>query len=368
MPIHSLSSSTVQEHASGTAIGFFVPNDCSSGQPLATQKRLTAPVALQVPPLLSRFALFDSRDVEEAQGKLGAALQAPKLSLRALGSDFHGVANSTTLANSSLTYVECDTPVNLRGALDRSYLLLVCLEGRSQLRAGKSDFDLTPGEGAVLLPGRAFDLETSGRATALMLRVDKAALERQAMLLTEKILSDSVQFDCHIRLNVGKGPSLLRALRFVAAELQDDSGVAHTRAVQDNLEQMLIRALLETQPSQLTPVLELRDAQMVPRCVSRVERYIAEHLTSEISIEEMIAASGVSGRTMFSAFKKYRGRSPMAHVRHLRLQQVRRDLINAPPGTRVTDILTKRGITQFGRFAVIYKKMFGESPSQTIKR
>jgi AraC-like DNA-binding protein len=370
VPIPSLSSSAFLDHAGGAGqgMGYFVPDEFSAGGPQAAQKRLAAPIALPSPPLLSRFALFDTRNPEEGQEKLSAALLAPKLTLRPRGSEFRAVANSTTVANSSLTYVEYNTPVNLRAVLDRSYLLMVWLEGRAQLRVGRSDFDLSPGEGAVLLPGGAFDLETSGRASALMFRVSKAALERQAMLLTEKILADSVQFDCHIRLNVGKGPSLLRALRFVAVELQDDSSVAQARAVQDNLEQMLIRALLETQPSQLTQVLELRDSQVVPRCVLRVERYIAEHLTGEISIEEMIAASGVSGRTMFSAFKKFRGRSPMAHVRHLRLQQVRRDLINAPPGTRVTDILTMRGITQFGRFAVIYKKMFGESPSQTIKR
>jgi AraC-like DNA-binding protein len=272
------------------------------------------------------------------------------------------------MANSGLTYLELDAPASLRAMLEGSYLLSVLLEGRAEIRMGKSDLQLSAGEGAVFEPGRAFELDTAGRACILMFRVDKAMFERQTMLLTEKILSDGIQFESHVRLDSGKGPSLLRALRFVASELQDDSGVAHTRTVQDNLEQMLIRALLETQPSEISPLLGMRDSPVVPRCVLRVERYIAEHLAGEISVDEMIAASGVSGRTMFSAFKKFRGHSPMAHVRHLRMQQVRRDLIEAPPGTRVTDILTKRGITQFGRFAVIYKKMFGESPSQTIKR
>jgi transcriptional regulator GlxA family with amidase domain len=102
--------------------------------------------------------------------------------------------------------------------------------------------------------------------------------------------------------------------------------------------------------------------------VLRVERYLAEHLGDEVTVAEMIEASGVSGRTMFSAFKKFRGISPMAHLRNLRMQQVRRDLVSAEPAMRVTDILMRRGITQFGRFAVAYKNIYGESPSQTIKR
>lgn len=334
----------------------------------ATALYWSGTVAMQASAPLARFPILDSRDPEEVATRLSEVLGSHRLIVRDRTVQFHAVANATTVASSSVAYLECDVPVTCHAEVEHSYLFFVLLEGRARLRMERSEFDLTPEHGAVIAPDRRFSLDTLGRAAALLWKVSRSALERQAALLTEQLLSDAIRFEPHVRLDLGKGPSLLRALRFVASELQDDSGVAHSRAVQENLEQMLIRALLDTQPSQITQALESRESQVVPRCVLRVERYIDEHLAGEITVEGMIEASGVSARTMFSAFKKYRGKSPMSHVRHLRLQQVRRDLMDAEPGTRVTDILTKRGITQFGRFAVIYKKIYGESPSQTIKR
>ena len=315
---------------------------------------------------LSRFPMFNSCDPVEAEERVIASVGPHRLTVRDRSADFHAAANSTTVANSSLTYLEYDVPMVSRAVVEQCYLFVAVLEGHMRLRVDGSELHLATGEGAVIAPGRPFSLDTPERASALMWKVSRSALERQAVLLTGGKL-DAVRFEPHVRLDVGKGPSLLRALRFVAGELQDDCGVAHSRAVQENMEQMLIRALLDTQPSQLTEALRSRNSRVVPRCVLRVERYIAENLSGEISVAAMIEASGVSGRTMFSAFRKFRGRSPMAYVRHLRLQQVRRDLINAKPGMRVTEILTKRGVTQFGRFAAEYKKLYGETPSKTIK-
>ena len=39
----------------------------------------------------------------------------------------------------------------------------------------------------------------------------------------------------------------------------------------------------------------------------------------------------------------------MAHLRHIRLQKVRVDLLHAGPDETVTSILARWGITQFGR-------------------
>jgi AraC family ethanolamine operon transcriptional activator len=46
---------------------------------------------------------------------------------------------------------------------------------------------------------------------------------------------------------------------------------------------------------------------------------------------------------------------------------VRRELRAAEPGTaRVTDVAMRWGFWQLGRFAVEYRALFGERPSQTL--
>lgn len=319
---------------------------------------------------LSRFPLFESHDPDETQAKVMSSLGPHKLAIRERADNWHAAQNLVSIAQSTVTYLEYEVAANVSAAvMERSYLFFALLEGDTQLWIDGQQLQLEPGYGAVIVPERPFSLRTSCRASALMWKVSRSALERQARALTGRDLKGTVNFDPLARLQNGKGASLFRTLRFVASELQDDTSTAKTPFIEETLEQLLIRALLDAQASQLSESLDYKGAtRIAPRCVLRVERYITEHLSEEVTVEQMIQASGVSGTTMFSAFKKFRGHSPMTYLRSLRMQQVRRELLEAEPSVRVTDVLMRYGVTQFGRFAVAYKRFYGESPSQTVKR
>ena len=318
---------------------------------------------------LARFPLFESRNPDECHEQVLAALGPHKFAIRDSADSFHAAQNLTKLAQSVVTYLEYGVPADVTAAvMEQSYLVLAPLEGHGTLRVGGAELELSCGRGAVIVPERPFSFRTTARTSALMWKVNRSALERHAGALIGQELKSAIEFDPQIRLDVGKGASLLRYLRFFAAELNDGAGAAQSYYVQENMEQMFIRVLLDSQPNQLAKTSDYQGTRIAPKCVRSVERYFAEHLGEDITVEAMIQASGVSGRTMFSAFKSFRGASPMEVLRNTRMRQVRRDLVEAQPSARVTDILTERGITQFGRFAVAYKRRYGESPSQTIKR
>jgi AraC-like DNA-binding protein len=319
---------------------------------------------------LSRYPLFASSDPDETQMQVLNSLGPHKLAIRDRAENFHAAQNLVKIAQSTVTYLEYEVAAHVSAAvMERSYLFFALLEGDTKLHVDGQQLELEPGFGAVIVPERPFSLRTSCRASALMWKVSRAALERQARALTGRDFKGIVQFDPLARLQSGKGARLFRTLRFVASELQDETSAATTPFIEETMEQMLIRVLLDAQASQLSESLDYKSSSRIaPRCVLRVERYIAERLGEEITVEAMVQASGVSGRTMFSAFKKFRGRSPMAYLRNLRMQQVRRELLEAEPSVRVTDVLMRHGVTQFGRFAVAYKRFYGESPSQTVKR
>lgn len=59
----------------------------------------------------------------------------------------------------------------------------------------------------------------------------------------------------------------------------------------------------------------------------------------------------------------------MGFVRQLRLQHVREELLadESPGLASVTDIALKWGFAHLGRFAIEYKRAFGESPSATLR-
>ena len=76
----------------------------------------------------------------------------------------------------------------------------------------------------------------------------------------------------------------------------------------------------------------------------------------------------MSERTLHDAFRRRFGTSPAAHVRALRLQAAREALLGADAElTTVARIAAEHGFAHPGRFAVAYRRRFGESPSATLR-
>jgi transcriptional regulator GlxA family with amidase domain len=111
-------------------------------------------------------------------------------------------------------------------------------------------------------------------------------------------------------------------------------------------------------------------------CVSVRERRLAfaraikyaEHLRRPIGIAELASAASVSRRVLELAFREALGVTPVTYLRFSRMHGVRRELAAAAPDSaRVKDICDRWGFSELGRFAVEYGRLFGESPSVTLR-
>ena len=60
--------------------------------------------------------------------------------------------------------------------------------------------------------------------------------------------------------------------------------------------------------------------------------------------------------------------SPIRYLRNVRFAKVREALLQAQGGDSVTAIAMTWGFTHMGRFAVEYRKRFGESPLETLRQ
>ena len=88
-----------------------------------------------------------------------------------------------------------------------------------------------------------------------------------------------------------------------------------------------------------------------------------------VSIPELCAAAGTSRRALEYAFREHLDVSP---ARYLRLCRYRRVLTALAGSTAredtVTRIATEWGFSDLGRFASEYRRLFGEKPSETLRR
>lgn len=101
----------------------------------------------------------------------------------------------------------------------------------------------------------------------------------------------------------------------------------------------------------------------------RFHRALADDPDRAIYLLELCAAIGVPERTLRACCEEQLGMGPKRYLLLRRLHlahQVLRD--TEPGGGTVTEIATRFGFWQFGRFSGAYRALFGEPPSATLRR
>jgi AraC family ethanolamine operon transcriptional activator len=88
-----------------------------------------------------------------------------------------------------------------------------------------------------------------------------------------------------------------------------------------------------------------------------------------LSISKLARQTGVPERTLRTAFQKCYGLSPLEYLRIYRLHHARQLLLaSCPDQTTVTQIALGLGFWELGRFAGAYRRLFGELPSETLRK
>lgn len=131
-------------------------------------------------------------------------------------------------------------------------------------------------------------------------------------------------------------------------------------------EQQFVQALLEQQ-ARHWGFLDCQPAAL-PYYVRMAEEYMRSLPLQAVSLAELSAMTGMSGRSLQLGFQKYRGYTPVECSRQIRLESAREMLMHATPGKTVLEIAMDCGFTHQSRFAASYFRQFHESPSETMAR
>ena len=103
--------------------------------------------------------------------------------------------------------------------------------------------------------------------------------------------------------------------------------------------------------------------------VKKFTEFLEKHPDRPLYLPEICSSIGVAERTLRAACEDHLGMGPIRYLTLRRMHLVRRSLLVADAGrTSVTRILTDHGFWELGRFSVAYHAMFGETPSQTLRR
>jgi len=109
-----------------------------------------------------------------------------------------------------------------------------------------------------------------------------------------------------------------------------------------------------------------RDGDM-PESIRRILDHIEAHWNQKTSIEQLAGRYGISPRAVYQYFAN-NGVSLGEKIKHNRLRHARRMLCIAEAGETVTSIALRCGFNNPGHFAKEYRKVYGETPSESLRQ
>src|ERR1700758_4466352 len=113
---------------------------------------------------------------------------------------------------------------------------------------------------------------------------------------------------------------------------------------------------------------ESSNKQLLPRSVRRALDAMHANVGYAWTVTELAAVAGVSSRTLQRQFLAFLRKTPGAMLRDIGFERARRELLRGSAGAKVMDIALRSGFPHCGRFSVGYRRRYGETPSQTLKR
>lgn len=109
-------------------------------------------------------------------------------------------------------------------------------------------------------------------------------------------------------------------------------------------------------------------SSIAPRAVKQAIDYMRANVGAPLRIRDVADACCVTPRTLENGFRDFKGTTPIAYLRKLRLEAARRELQASGGNAKISEIARRWGFVDLGRFAERYRRAYGELPSETARK
>ena len=284
---------------------------------------------------------------------------------------FHHSGTVMRSMASTLGYVEYGTDVTVsvhNGAPLNCYSVSLPITGQQELAAHGRLWLSDRDSGLILSPHETQDLAITGNCRKIIVSIPSPALRQVLEGLLQKPLDTALTFDPQMNAADGDQAAWWRMVKFLLAEMGQAGPLLNHQQMVGDLEQALIKGLLLSQPHNYSQALAEAMRPSCPHYLLRAKQFIHENAREDIALEDIERAAGVSRYKLFEGFRQHFGHAPIAYLKKHRLEAVRRDILADCSERNVSSIAMNWGFSHLGRFSSDYKQLFGETPSQTLKR
>ncbi|HJQ15414.1 MAG TPA: helix-turn-helix transcriptional regulator [Allosphingosinicella sp.] len=250
---------------------------------------------------------------------------------------------------------------------DQYYYLDLLISGHCEFSMDGQSFLVEGGQCAPINPFGSLAFRWHGLCEHVLVRLNRSVIEQTLAEELNIDVSDPVRFapvaisaqDCQPVTALVE--MLLRSSCTIDAFERGRLG--------RQFERLIHLAALQCVPNNYSEMLRQPSSMMAPFYVRNAEEYLRTHCQSDVTLGDLARATGVSTRTLFYGFRRWRNTTPMAYFKKMRLNLARDALrAGAKTGASVTEVATSVGYWHLSRFSSDYRARFGEPPSLTLRR
>jgi AraC-like DNA-binding protein len=319
---------------------------------------------------LAPYRLFHSKDLDETRSNVGRIFKPHVLGVCGKRQRLDAQMDHLAIGGVSLNRLRYGADVSIEPeCLDDFLLVQMPIAGSARIQCGSRTIDSNPSIASVVTPSLPLHMRWQGQCDQLIVRIERSTLETACGIQLGHALPKPLEFDLAMDLRDGDGLAWHNLVLFLATSQFADNAARHP-LVAAQIEQLLVSSLLLGQPHNYRDALLHNAPTPQPAYITRALDYIAEHCHQAITIGDIAAHAAISVRSLHAGFQQYHGTTPMAHLKLVRLQRVREELLRARAGntqTSVTQVALNWGFSHFGHFSNAYRRQFNELPSQTLR-
>jgi AraC-like DNA-binding protein len=202
-----------------------------------------------------------------------------------------------------------------------------------------------------------------------MVQVPWAVAGRLAEEVTGLPAAD-LRFESMTPVSAARQGTWTRTARYICGELVSSGATEVSPLMAGEMMRLAAAALLETFPNTtMTAAYTPGPGWVPPAAVHRAAAFIDAHASQPVTLAEIAAATGVTGRALRYAFRRHYGTTPAGYLRQARLECAHQELAAAEPGGGVTVAAVARnwGWASPSQFAAAYQRRYGQPPSHTLR-
>ncbi len=218
----------------------------------------------------------------------------------------------------------------------------------------------------IMQPGRKIDVFRPEKTPLLVLSADLKDLQRLFRDITGTD-PGRLEFASSFDRDTPEGKRLQRLINYAVNELQEEPSAILNPIIRRQLDDLVLSALLSL-PGDHHRLVDSASSSIGSPVVRRAEEFMDANVGRPICMSDVATECGCSRTKLFQAFKKERDWTPLQFLVRQRLEQARRRLLAPCEGMNVTMVALDSGYANFSQFAQYYRKLFGETPSATLRR